>query len=438
MLPRFTTGQILLAIVAVACGLAVARLPGGTSLDFVLVTLSTTLAWSLARRLLVLFNARREFTGANRRSAALLSLLLAMTAAAIGLGVFLRFYSAAGWLKYSYDLDHLRLFLDLDTTPLMLVLLGMLIAVNFGELLGHRGKQRPGRKRSFLWVAILCLPIALVAYWCNHLLVWLLVHFAINGVELANPSGLLRSQPLDIARDAKYFAIGTSLGLPLCLAHAALIAGCVLKWQSRRWRFAIVTALVAVVIAECGFLAWLLYSGLRTLSPCYVEALALPPWHPTLVGVAMGFLFSTWLAFRWTVRPHAPKLSPDDESPLELPGKFFHERAIGALAVGTAGTTAVAYGVYNLSAMPFALDWHDVVYYSTLPESLIAIATGFGGFALTWRRWRPDASRTYFPQFDVTQFATLQFAITSALFLGAPMIAAFTFGAMLVGFGATH
>ncbi len=436
-MPRYTIGQILLATVAIGCGLAVARLPQGGAVDFFLVAIGAALASSLLRRLPATLKARQQFAPEDRPSATVFALLMAMTVGGLTTGIILRYYTAAEWVDYGdEDWSHLDLLFSLNTISFMLILLSMQIAIGLGQSQRHASHRQPTQRRLLTLAAIVCLPVALIAYWCNGLLVWLLVYVALNGVDAATHH---RPQPFNVARSAQFFALGASFGLPLCLMHLALIAGCVQKWQVRRWRLALSTALGVLVLSECALITWLAGPGLHALSPHFEQSVMAPPWPPTVVTIFLVVLFATWFAFRLTAKPSEPTFpasSPQLESP---PGaSLFHERFAGALAVGLAATAGIIYQLVKLEQLSFVPDWVDFLYVLTLPDSLMMFATAIWGFTLAWQRSRAVACLQQLPRVDIAQFATLQFAIASAIVLGGPIIAAFSFALMLFGFGATR
>jgi hypothetical protein len=102
------------------------------------------------------------------------------------------------------------------------------------------------------------------------------------------------------------------------------------------------------------------------------------------------------------------------------------------------GIVAVSHKVLSHREIPFVPWLEGLGYEMTLPESLLMIATALTGLALVWRHWRSRASKRVWPRLNVSQFATVQFAIATAIALGGPLIAAFTFALMLFGFGMTH
>jgi hypothetical protein len=196
---------------------------------------------------------------------------------------------------------------------------------------------------------------------------------------------------------------------------------------------------VALILAEGALLVWIAGPGLHALSPHFANSRILPPWPTTVIVVYLVLLFATWFAFRLTSKPSQsilPAGTPQLASPPE--DRFFHEQFSGALVVGLVASGGIVYQLISFRQLPFVPDWEDMLYLLILPDSLVMFATAIWGFALAWTRIRSASQARPLPTVDIYQFATVQFAIATAIALGGPLIAAFTFALMLFGFGMTR
>ena len=218
VLPHFTIGQILLVMVAVGCGLAVARLPQGGLIDFVLVAVGSALGGSLLRRLLANLNSLHEVAPAARRSAILLSCLILLTVSALATGTALLYGSAAGSFSYRDAWWDINLLFNEHTVYFMLILLSMQIAIGLGQSRWQTANRQPTPRRFSMLAAVVCLLVALIAYWCNGLIVWLLVYTALIGVDVATP---FPSQPLNVTRrrNSSHWALAWACPCASCISH---------------------------------------------------------------------------------------------------------------------------------------------------------------------------------------------------------------------------
>src|SRR5262249_7094666 len=135
------------------------------------------------------------------------------------------------------------------------------------------GAKRPRRQWVYQGVALLAGLIGLVAYWADRMLVMFLVHLAICGVEVAQPSG---AYPPEINVSTKVradrYLDGTTAALPLVIVNLALTAALVSTWKRPRLRLLVGTLWLAGLASEGALSIWLSDAGLRQLSPTLHQA----------------------------------------------------------------------------------------------------------------------------------------------------------------------
>ncbi len=435
-MPRFSLRQILLAIVGLAIGFSIWRLPKGSWIDVPLATLSFFFVLSLwghaaaTRRLL---GAHRDLRREQRWGGTLLIVELLGTAGTLIVAWGFR-YLAAAELSLVDPKDAFLDFVRQSTLPLNLAVLGMLVATGLTPWQFESATPRPVREKLYGFLAAAGTLALILAFWTERLLIWFLVYLGIAGVEAAWPPSWL---PPDIHFNNTVrihrFTFGSLAGLPLVIANVVLIAGIVNCWNQSRLRWMLAIVLSFGLAAQSWVAWWIGVKGLRQLSPAFQDAVEVPPAAVVfVVGLMVLLAVAT---FTWRLMAKAPAI--DNARRVGERAPFLHEDWVGSLLLGLAATAQTAFGVINVVSASNSLwggrvpiNLESIFYFLTSePAQIISIAAAIGGFALAWSRWRRrnepivDTLPCIAPaQFGLTALGILILVVTSA-----PIIAAVSF-----------
>ncbi len=459
-MPKFSLRQIFVALVALAMGFTIYRLPQGSWIDIPLSTLGFYFVLSLTRHAAATRRSLIDSADPPREQiwgGRILIVVLAGTAMALVVAWILDLLAAAGMVLITRQGNDVApySYVELPTLPRDLALLAMLVAIALGSRQSSPAKAIPVRQKIYQAVAVAGALIGIVAYWADRMKIWFLVYIAINGVEAYLPQG---SWPPEInvstALRAQRFMLASAAGLPFVLANLMLVGGLVKWWNMprRRWVFAI--SLAAGLAGECSIATWLAVRGVRQLSPPYQEAIQIP--RAAILDAASMVLLAaggfTWRLLAGRSLEDGVSLTPN--RPL-----FFHESWLGGLAVGAVALALVVNTVTDnpvssssastarnrfpppnpfFSLNPFstlAIDWQTLFYSCTnRPAQLIALAAVLGGLALAWFRWRRrrEPIVDVLPSVDPVLFGVTMTSLLLMLVAAAPIIAAASFSYWLL------
>jgi hypothetical protein len=444
---RFSLSQIFLAVVALAFGFSIWRLPKGNWVDIPLAALSFIFALSLCRQALSVWRVRAtqsELPRNERWGSRILVVELLGTALALIVAFVCTALAAAEVPTHpsqTIDPDPLGYALY-PQLPRDLAALALLLAI--GRADSWNSPSRSGSRRQNVYAALAAggTLIAMLAYWADRLLIWFLVYLAIAGVEAAEPPAwrppeLDRNSAVSVHR----FVLGSLAGLPLLVASPLLIAGVVRWWRRRPWRLVLLVSLAASLAGEFWLLGWLANQGLRRLSPTYLESMHVPPLPVCIVVASMVVLAAAAFAWRAMARA-APANCPLDASQRTL---LLHESWLGSLLLGLLALACIVnttigsvIASLNSPVSSKTVELQDIVYSLTYrPAQFIWLAAASGGFALAWSRWRHrrEPLRNTLPSIDPAIFAVTMLGLMLVAIASAPIVAAVSFSYWLVLLG---
>jgi hypothetical protein len=441
-MPRFSLGQIFVALVAVGIGLSICRLPKGNWVDLPLATLSFYFVLSLGRhaaatrRLLVEQPAlpRQQRWGGRLLIAELLGGAMALIVALVFC------YLAAAEFVLMWPKDTFLDLVQLPTLPRDLAVLAMLVAIGLQSWRSARAKAPSTRQKLYGGLAAGGTLIVATAYWADRMVIWFLVYLAISGVEMSRPPAWL-PQEIDANNVVRihHFALGSLGGFLLVVGNSLLIGSLVKWWHKPRGRWMLTISLAAGLAAECWCARWIGVHGVRQLSPSFQEALRVPPFAAIIVVATMIVLAVA--AFSW--RTLAMAAPVDNSSQVPERAWYFHENWLGGLSLGlvamaSAVNTLISEQIASARA-PFSTRtiWLTFVYGETLyPGQLICLAAAIGGFALAWLRWRRrrESVCNVLPCIDPALFAVSMSGLSVFLVVSAPILAAASFSCWFVFF----
>ena len=436
MIPKFTLRQILLAIVTIAAGCAIARLPQGRLVDVPFVALSCFLTVSLtlgAGQLLRMTSGPSTSIDDGRMGGRLFAGSLLATAAMLLLTLALQFAAAAQAMFQTPEDVFSLFFLEQHLLPSDLAMLAITTALLLGQWRRYASRVVPRRQKLFDALAIACTPIVVIAYLWGNLIVWVLIYYALRGVDLAATSVNFPVPQIDSTRGAAVFARGSCAGLPLIGMHLILLAGVVRRWCDPWWRKVLLVALALTVIGEGCLLWWLAGPGLEKLTPYYRQSILVPPWPFVTVGLAILFLGSLMLTWR-TLSGTSILIDPTSS---ESPVCWFYEHWSSSLAVAGVAllgiVTFAAKFVLKYGVLNFA---YAAVQY---PTNFIWVAALLAGLGTFWERFRSrrEPLQQALPRVSLAQFAVTFAGLATLLLASAPILAAFTFSLILYYLGST-
>ncbi len=358
---------------------------------------------------------------------------LLATAAMLLLALALQFAAAAQAMfpapEHPFDIN----FLERHLLPSDLAMLAILTALLLGQWRRYVSRVVPRRQKLFDVLAIACTPIVVIAFWWDNLIVWVLVYYAVQGVDLALTSVNLPVARIDSTRGAAVFALGSCAGLPLIGMHLILLAGLVRRWCDPWWRKALLVGLALTVIGEGCLLWWLAGPGLEKLTPYNRQSIYVPPWPLVTVGLSLLFLGSLLLTWRTL----SGKSILIDASPSEGQVCWFYEHWSSGLAV--AGVALL--GIVTFAAQ-FVLNYgiHDSAYAALqYPTNFIWLAALLAGLGAFWERFRTRRKplQQVLPRVSPAKFAVTFAGLATLLLASAPILAAFTFSLILYYLGST-
>jgi hypothetical protein len=435
VIPTFSLRQVLLTVVAIAAGCAIARLPQGRWLDVPLAALSCFLIVSLTRdaeQLLRMTSGPHvSFAEARWGSRMFASSLLA-TAATLLLALALRF-AAAAQLLFQTTEDDFDLFFDRHLLPSSLAMLAILTAVLLGQWRRCAMRVVPRRQRLFDVAAIVCLPVVIIAHWWDNLLIWVLVYYALWGVDVGATYVNMPAPHIDSMRGAAAFALGSYAGLPLIAMHLILLGGLVYRWHDPRWRAVLLAGLTIALIGETFLLWWLAGPGLEQLTPYYRQTLRIPPWPLATVGLALVLLGSLMLAWRML----SGRAFIIDTPVPETQQCWFHEHWSSGLFVAVVALFGIATFAVQVVLTYDTLDIaYAAVQYPTNFIWFAALISGLGTFRQRFRTRREPQQRVL-PRVSPAQFAVTFVGLVALLLVSAPILVASTFSMMLIYLGSS-
>ena len=428
---RFSLRQIFAAIVALAAGLAIWRLPKGDWIDIPLAVLSVYFVLSLlqhaaaTRRLL---GQQAELPREQLWGGRILIAELVGTAVTLVVALVFRYLAAAELVLLKPE-DRWVDFLNLPTLPRDLAALAMLVATGLASWQTTPRRAIALRQNVYLTVA----AAGTVVYWADRMVLWFLVYVALSGVEMARPRAWL-TPGIHVIPDvrADRFMVGSFAALPLAIANLLLIGGLVKWWNTPRRRRMFMVALAVGLTTQCCLAGWIMGPGFWQLSPWFFEVLEVPPLAAIVVVAAMILLAVG--AFTWRLFA-----APAPVDPLQQPPErklYFHENWFASLLLGAVATTCLvgqlareilAVWRRSLSVTEhLELIVYDLIYPAT---QFLWLAAAIGGFALAWVRWRrrkqpiADVLPCVNPAlFTVTMVSSMILVVASA-----PIIAAASF-----------
>jgi hypothetical protein len=428
---KFSLRQIFVAVVALAIGFSIWRLPKGSWVDIPLAALSFCFIVSLGRHAIAtrqLLAAHPALPREQRWGGRVLMTLLFAAALGLILAIVCDFLIAAEIsLKQP---DFVFDYMHFPSLARSLAVLTMLVAVGLGVWQGRTRESIPLRKKVYAALAVGGTLLAVLLYWADRLFIWYLVYLAVSGVESAQPPGWLpRDVDMNTTVRTHRFATASFAGVPLLVASLLLMTGLVGWWQKPRLRWLMAICLGTSLAAECSLACWFAIEGLWQLSPPFQQAIQIPPVAAVLIAAMV--LFSVG-AFSWRMFAQAAPFAPPSEVAVRKP--FFHEHwlaslLLGLVAVGEVANSIIvqAIAVANSPIAGLSLDWQTLVQCVTqYPTQLIPLAATIGGFALAWTRWRRrnvplDAG---LPCIDPAIFATTMASLLIFAVASAPLVAA--------------
>ena len=433
-MPRFSLRQILLAIVALAIGFSIWRLPKGSWVDVPLAALSFVFVLSLCRHAAAtrrLLAAHRDLPTDQRWGGRLLIVELLGTAITLIVAWAFR-YLAAAQLSLIDPKDAFLDFVQRSMLPLNLAVLAMLVATGLEPWQSESATLRLVRQKLYGLLAAAGTLVVILAYWADQLKIWFLVYLAISNVEGAwPPSWLPPDIPFSTAVRIHRFTVGSLAGLALVIANVVLIAGIVKCWEKPRLRWTLAIGLAVGLAAQGWVAAWIGVNGLRQLSPQFQEAIDVPA--AVMIVVAWMILLAS-CAFTWRELGTAPASA--HSQPVRERQSFFHESWLGSLLLGFAAATQAVYATISLvsawtrSGLKVSINPELIVYaLKSEPAQIISIAAAIGGFALAVSRWRRrnDLIIDTLPCIAPAQLGLTMLGILILVVTSAPIIAAVSF-----------
>ena len=449
---RLSLRQILMAVVAVAIGLSIWRLPKGSWVDIPLATLGFYFVLSLARRALATRRRLRERADLSRQQrwgGRLLVVALSGTALAVVIGLIFSYGAAAGLVLTPPAHEFLD-YVQLPQLPRDLTMLAMLVAIGLGTWQGPPAKATPLRQKIFGAVAAVGLLLAIILYWAEHMLIIFLVYLAISGVEMYQSPRFLPPE-LNVSTVVRFhrFALGGLAGVSFVLANLLLIGGLVKWWSKPRWRWLLTSMLAAGLAAECWLTWWIAVPGLGQLAPAFQQSIPVPPRAGIVVVASMVVLAAG--AFAWRLLAKGAPVESGAQV-LERP-LFFHENWLGSLLVGIVSMAWVLAPFVEAlidqfvspilsttmpTAVPLAFDLQTLVWVMmSSPAQFIWLAAAIGGLSLgcfDWRR-RAQSLGDSLPCVNPAQFGVTLVSVLIVAVASAPIGAAVSFSFLFVRFG---
>jgi hypothetical protein len=201
--------------------------------------------------------------------------------------------------------------------------------------------RSPTQRRRGQWlVNVAIVPLAALLamlLWTDSSLIHRLVYLAVLGIEGYAPLKFADSSVALLSMDriavfyryASLAAAGTAVSAYCC---SLLIC---LRRPVWRWRLPLAAMLVAAWSLQAGFLKWVYWDGIRSLSPAWTEHVGLSHGHVAWTAVVLCVLLATLVGYRCSRQPSLAQhhWAPD-------PAKtYFHQSrlAIGLIMVGAFG-----------------------------------------------------------------------------------------------------
>jgi hypothetical protein len=431
--------QLLIAMVGIAIGFSIYRLPHGHWTDIPLAVLCFYFLLGLVQHALFV---RGTIVGANNLGSQqawggrLLVLELLSTTVGLILALILMGVAAAGTAFMPTNED----ILDYAAIPMMprdFMVLTLLIAVSLGSQPYAISPRVQVRRSIFTAFGLGLMLLLVILYWAEHLFVWFLVYLAIAGIEKAQPAWLLPPE-LHVADVVRFhrFATASMIGL-LLIVTSVLCLYAAIRW--RRWTALRTAALVCLgaSLATCGWIAyWIGGPGLKQLSPTIHEARHVPPFAAEVTILATMLLFAGMLSWRIVVN-----WPTSDSSQAIYHRPFFHQTWTAAAALTVMASSLCIVGVSSIVAEFISIgmaqfDWQDYVNFLTLrPSQFYWYAAMLGGLIAMCQRWRirGQSVNEPLPNAEPISYFLAGLTITVLLAVAAPIIAAvgFSFWSLL-------
>jgi hypothetical protein len=442
----FSLRQILVAVVAVAIGLAIWRLPKGDWIDVPLATLSFYYVLSLFRHA----SAARQLLSKNpdlprdQRWGGRLQFVILIGFACLLIATWIIRTLAANELLLRQPHGDVLGYVQLAVLPRDLAVLTMLAAA--GMSYRRTRPTRAVRIRQSIYAVLVAaaVMIGLTLYEADTTLITFIVYIAVQGIELAQPAKLLPPElNVSNAVRVRQFTLASLAGLAVLVMNLLVIPGLTKLWKWPLQRCALLVLLAIGLSAEIWLSSELACRAIWRLSPAMAEAISVPP---LVIALVVGLVLIFALAVLW------PNLAqPGQSEPPAMSGncgRWFHESWVGSLALGACTTTAVVgQWIRDLNLLvtssywrtaPRPLDLGTIVSVMTQhPSTGIGVAAAIGGFALAWIRWRAkdDPIKESLPSINPSQLAITFLALVVSIIASAPILAAASFSYWFIRFG---
>ncbi len=272
--------------------------------------------------------------------------------------------------------------------------------------------------------AVLCLLLVM-----DRLLVPMLVHVALVGIELSRPlRSAIPGVELDYAARSIRFFNWSALAVAMAVANLLLVRQLARQWAKGRLRRWLLGAFLAAgIAASAGYAVWAGTVGLWSVSPYLPEGWGRIPWHVWPVAILLAALAASAGAYRFVRGPSAMPELPWRRHP----GRYYHERplVLGSL-VAALGLEAL-WPVFRTPGLPLWELAHILLVNPAVSLRVAVILAAIGALWACLRRPK-EASLPGPPELPLGPFAATWLGLFLTVVFAAPAIAGLGFAIWIV------